>query len=239
MTAASSSSPVALPLDAWGAFKRAVPTALTLIPICLLLGVLAAQTNWSLLEMLLFSVLGFSGSGQFALLPLAEQGSGVLTMLVVALSINSRYVPIALTTTARLPRQPVQRAFTAHLLGDEAYALEHEHDSFAAVLVTRLTIYLTWVTATVAGALMASLIPHTWFGSGVNLGFPASVVLLVLSFGQIKLRVPQIAAPWRRRLLELALCIAVALLLLATLGKTWFWLPSMAFSVWRLWKAGA
>ena len=234
-----SQPPTALPLDAWGAFRRAAPTALTLIPICLLLGVLAAKTNWSLLEMLLFSALGFSGSGQFALLPLAEQGFGVFTMLVVAVSINIRYVPIALTTVSRLPREPLPRAFTAHLLGDEAYALEHECDTFAAVLVTRLTIYLTWVTATVAGVLIASLIPGTWFGPGINLGFPASVVLLVLCFGQIKARVPRIAAPWRRRLLELALCVAVALLLLTTLGKTWFWLPSIAFSVWRLWKAGA
>ena len=235
---AESQAPTALPLDAWAAFRRAAPTALTLIPICLLLGVLAAKTHWSLLEMLLFSALGFSGSGQFALLPLAEQGLGVFTMLVVAVSINSRYVPIALTTLARLPRKPLPRAFTAHLLGDEAYALEHERDTFTAVLVTRLTIYLTWVTATAAGVLIASLVPSTWFGPGVNLGFPASVVLLVLCFGQLKVRVPRIAAPWWRRLLELALCVAVALLLLATLGKTWFWLPSMAFSVWRLWKAG-
>ncbi len=200
---------------------------------------LAAKANWSVLDVLLFSALGFSGSGQFALLPLAEQGLDFLTMLVVAVSINSRYVPIAFIAAARLPRQPFPRAFMAHMLGDEAYALEHERDTFAAVLATRLTIYVVWVASTVAGVLAAGLVPHAWFGEGVNLGYPASVVLLVLSFGQLKLRVPQVAAPWQRCLLEIVLCIAVALLLLAAVGKTWFWLPSVGFSTWRLWKAGA
>lgn len=224
--------------SALSALGRAAPTGLAVVPVGMLFGILAAQANWGTLEVLIFSALGFSGSGQFALLPLAEQGLGFLTMLLVAISINSRYVPVAFSATARLPPEPVQRAFMAHLVGDEAYALENERDTVTAVLTTRLTIYGAWVTSTVAGALAASFVPRAWV-DGMNLGFPASVVLLVLSFRQLKLRIPKIAAPWRRCLLELAICIVVALLLLTVLGKTWFWLPSMAFSTWRLRKAGA
>jgi predicted branched-subunit amino acid permease len=222
----------------WTAFRRAFPTGLAVAPTGMLFGVLAAQANWSPFEVLLLSALGYSGSGQFALLPLAEQGMGFLTMLVVAISINSRYVPIVITTLNRLPRKPLPRALMAHLVGDEAYALEHQRDHLTAVITTRLTIYVAWVASTFAGVLMAGLIPSSWLGENVNLGFPASIVLLILSFEQLKSRVSQISAPWERRLLELALCVAVALILLALLGKAWFWLPSIAFSTWRLWKAG-
>lgn len=223
----------------WSAFRHTIPTALTLVPICMLFGVLAAQANWSVLEVFLFSLLGFSGSGQFALLPLAEQGMGFATLLLVAVSINSRYIPIAFVTASRLPRTPLRRAFLAHILGDEAYALEHERDPLLRIMTIRLTIYGVWVASTVAGTIAAGFIPKHLFGPGVNLGFPASVVLLVLSFGQLKARIPLIDAPWRKRMIEIGLCLAVALVLLAVLGPVWFWLPSIAFSTWRIWKAGA
>jgi len=223
----------------WAAFVRAVPTALTLVPVAMLCGVLAAQASWGVVDVLFFSALGFSGSGQFALLPLAGQGLGILTMLLMAISINSRYVPIAFATASRLPRARAQRAFAAHMLGDEAYAVESERDSVASVVTIRAMIYAVWVLSNVAGVLAAGLMPRSLLGADVNLGFPASVVLLVLSLGQIKTRVPRIAAAWQRRLLEIAMCVAVAMLLFMLLGKVWFWLPSIAFSTWRMWRVGA
>jgi predicted branched-subunit amino acid permease len=221
----------------WAAFIRAVPTGITILPIGMLLGVLAAQANWSAVDVLLLSAFGFSGSGQFALLPLADKGIGFMTMLLMALSINSRYIPIAFATASRLPNASGSRAFIAHLLGDEAYALEHERDAKTSILTIRLTIYVFWVLSCVIGVFFASLIPRSLLDTGNNFGFPASVVLLALSFGQIKARVPQIEASWRRRILEVGLCVAIALLLFMLLGKVWFWLPSIAFSIWRMRRA--
>src|SRR5690606_27249078 len=74
---------------------RVVPTALAIVPVSALFGALAARADWSWLEILAVGVLGFSGSGQFALLPLAEADAGFFTMLMVTASINSRYLPIA------------------------------------------------------------------------------------------------------------------------------------------------
>lgn len=238
MTSGTHASPIA-PDGPWTAFLRAVPTGVALLPIGMLFGVLAAQANWGAVDVLIFSLLGFSGSGQFALLPLADQGLGILTMLLMAISINCRYIPIAFTTSSRLPRHPVRRAFFAHLLGDEAYAVERPHDPHASILAIRLTIYGAWVLSTLIGAFATELIPHSLLVEDINLGFPASAVLLVLSLGQLKARVPQISASWRRRLLEIGLCVAVALLLFTLLGRAWFWLPSIGFSTWRLWRAGA
>lgn len=238
MTPETHPSPIEQP-SAWAAFVRALPTGLAILPIGMLFGALAAQANWRTVDVFLFSVFGFSGSGQFALLPLADQGLGFLTMLLMAASINSRYIPIAFATATRLPRPPIGRVLLAHLLGDEAYALERTHDSVTAVLAVRSTIYAAWVLATIMGAVAVAHLPRSLLARDVNLGFPANAVLLVLSFSQLKARVPNISAPWSRRIIEIGLCAAVALLLFSELGRIWFWLPSIAFSTWRLWRAGA
>nr|WP_233170961.1 AzlC family ABC transporter permease [Herbaspirillum sp. ASV7] len=221
------------------AFVRTLPTALAIAPVAMLCGVLAAQHGWENLEVLLFSALGFSGSGQLALLPLAGQDIGVLSMLLMAVSINSRYIPVAFSTANRLPSNAVLRASGAHMLGDEAYAVERERDCAAVVVTIRSTIYGVWIFSNVVGALLFSLIPQELFDRGVNLGFPASLVLLALSLGQIKIRLPRICASWQRRTFEIAICVAVAIVLLLFLGKVWFWLPSIAFSTWRIKGASA
>ncbi|MFJ3058314.1 AzlC family ABC transporter permease [Herbaspirillum sp. NPDC087042] len=221
------------------AFVRTLPTALAIAPVAMLCGVLSAQHGWEIVDVFLFSAFGFSGSGQLALLPLAGQGIGVLTMLLMAVSINSRYIPVAFSTANRLPLAGVLRASSAHMLGDEAYAVENERDSIAAVITIRLTIYVVWILSNVAGALLFSSLPLELFNAGVNLGLPASLVLLALSLGQIKIRVPRICSTWSRRIFEIAMCIVVALVLFLFLGKVWFWLPSIAFSTWRMKEAGA
>lgn len=220
-------------------FLRAAPTALTILPIGMLFGLLAAKAQWSVSEVLLLSMLGFSGSGQFALLPLAEQGVGFFTMWVVAASINSRYIPMAFISATRLPRKTPRRAFLAHLLGDEAYSLELESDPLQRMAAIRITIYGTWVLSNVIGVLVADLIPKGLISADIQLGFPASLVLMILSFDQLKARVPRIDATPVRKMTEIVLCIAVALVFFSWLGKAWFWLPSLAFSCWRLWRIEA
>lgn len=220
-------------------FHRVVPTALTILPIGILFGVLASRADWSVSEVLLLSMLGFSGSGQFALLPLAEQGVGFFTMWAMAVSINSRYIPMAFISASRLPNERPQRAFLAHLLGDEAYALELESDPWRRVAAIRATIYVTWVLSHVFGVLIASLIPKEFVSTDIQLGFPASLVLMLLSLEQLKSRVPQIGAPLIRIAAEIFLCVSIALSLFLWLGPLWFWLPSLGFSCWRLWRTSA
>lgn len=220
------------------AFLRAAPTALTLLPIGILFGLLASRAQWGVGDVLLLSMLGFSGSGQFALLPLAAQGVGFFTMLVVATSINSRYIPIAFISAPRLPKAAPRRAFLAHLLGDEAYALEREGDSSRQIAAIRLTIFGAWVMSNVIGVLISDIVPKDIISADIQLGFPASLALMILSFGQLKARIARIDASGVRKLREVGLCIAAALLFFTGLGGAWFWLPSIGFSCWRIWKVG-
>ncbi|MBZ5488368.1 AzlC family ABC transporter permease [Halomonas aquamarina] len=205
-------------------FIRALPSAMAIVPVSMLFGVLAHRADWSMLEVLVVSVLGFTGSGQFAVLPLAEANAGFLTMLIICASINSRYLPIALTTTTRLPRRWWVRICAAHLLGDEAYATEKDGDTTKDTLIIRLTIFLFWVSAAVLGALMGKLIPGEWLSTDIHLGFPASVVLIYLSVSQIKRRV---AGGYRLLPLMVAACLLVVGAFHQWLGATFFWMPSV------------
>ncbi|WP_080695076.1 AzlC family ABC transporter permease [Stutzerimonas decontaminans] len=213
--------------------RRVAPTALAIVPVSMLFGVLAARADWTVLEVLAISLLGFSGSGQFALLPLAEADAGFLTMLLVTASINSRYLPIAYASARRLPTAITHRAVTAHMLGDEAYATEQESDSWRTILFIRAVIFATWAGSGAVGAMLGQFIPYDWIGEGVNLGFPASVVLMYLSVSQLRSRLWLSRNDSRDRsslLFVAGLCAGAAFFLINLVGPLYFWIPSILFA---------
>lgn len=206
------------------AFLRVLPSAIATVPVSMLFGVLAYRADWSLLEVLAAGFLGFTGSGQFALLPLAETDASFLTMLLICASINSRYFPIALTTIKRLPKTVFARTFMSHILGDEAYATERGSDTIQETLIIRSTIFVCWGVSGVIGALIAQAIPSTWLSNGIHLGFPASVVLVYLSVTQLKM---QVSGVYLRQSVMLAACLVLAAACYEWLGPTYFWIPSV------------
>jgi len=221
------------------AMRRVAPAALAIIPVSLLFGVLAGRSDWSPIEVALIGLLGFTGSGQFAVLPLADSGAGFITMLLLTASINSRYLPIAYVSASRLPRSWGLRALLAHMLGDEAYATERERDSWTTVAMIRGSLFLTWVIAGVAGASIGRLIPVAWLDADLNLGFPASVVLMYLSVSQLRARMPRLDAGKANLLLAVTLCVVIAVLLILLLGPLYFWIPSVLLATFALSRVSA
>lgn len=207
--------------------SRAIPPALAIIPVSMLFGILAARADWSILQVFTAGLLGFTGSGQFALLPLTESGAGFMTMLLLCASINSRYFPISFTTHSRLPKSLFARTSVAHMLGDEAYAIERTNDSPGDTSIIRITIFITWVISGVVGALIAQAIPDAWISKDLHLGFPASAVLIYLSIAQLKERMKGL---FNQQLLPLATCSAISICLIGLLGPVFFWLPSVAIT---------
>ena len=205
-------------------FLRVLPSAIAIIPVSMLFGALAHRAEWSIFEILAAGFLGFTGSGQFALLPLAETNTSFLTMLIICASINSRYFPIALTTTKRLPKRFFARVFVAHTLGDEAYATEKHSDTVKETIYIRLTIFIFWVVSGLLGAILAKAIPNTWLNTEIHLGFPASVVLVYLSASQITMRVSGI---YQMQLIMVASCLLSTSISYLLLGSTYFWIPSI------------
>jgi len=206
---------------------RTVPALLAIIPISMLFGVLSAKADWSILEVFLISFLGFTGSGQFAVLPLAESGLGIMSLFIITASINSRYFPMAILSANRLHKNFFIRLISSHTLGDEAFVIENKRDSSADILIIRLIIFITWVLSSIAGALLVDHVPAHWISSNLNLGFPASIILLYLSFMQLS----QVSKHFY--LLELSVIIisvGISVVSIITFGVIYFWIPSVIFT---------
>ncbi len=193
----------------------------------MLFGVLATRSGWSVLDVLLIGLLGFTGSGQFAALPLSESDSGFITLLLVTASINCRYVPMALSTTGRMPRPALTRIYSAHMLGDEAYACERSDESISRMLQIRSAIFFIWVLAGTIGAVIGGVLPEHWLSDGLNLGFPASAVLFYLALSQLKARRAHIQRHQLVGAALIVLCAAASLGLILVVGPVYFWIPGV------------
>ena len=229
----------------WKTSLRVLPTAGAIIPVSMLFGVLASQADWSVTEVFLISSLGFTGSGQFALLPLTESGTGLLTLLLLAVSINSRYLAIALASASRLPGMPAKKVLAAHMLADEAYALETEQTSATTTLLIRSILFICWISFAVIGVWLAPYIPSEWLAEEINPAYPASAVLFFLSVSQLKARLqsalkrsdtqderPTREVKYSERLSSCNLIRLIAGMLVSGVciqlfGSEYFWLPAI------------
>lgn len=207
-------------------YQVLLPQLLTAIfavaPVSMLFGFTAYKADWSILEIFLVSLLGFSGSGQFAALPLSSSGVTFLTILFVSVMINSRYFAISLSCSKKLPTNKLLKVFSSHTLGDEAYAIEQGHNQ-KAMLIIRFTIFGCWILFGVTGGIVAGLFPNL-LPDGINASIPASLVLLFLAISYLKNR------PYKCGLITVPKAILgfiVSGFLYYTLGAVYFWIPSV------------
>ncbi|MBT2771051.1 AzlC family ABC transporter permease [Halomonas sp. ISL-60] len=191
-------------------------------PVSMLFGFTAYKAGWSIGEIFLVSLLGFSGSGQFAALPLSDSGATFLTILFVCIMINSRYFAISLSCSKKLPTNKLLKVFSSHALGDEAYAIEQGH-SQRTMLIIRFTIFVCWIVFGVTGGIIAGLFPNL-LPDGINASIPASLMLLFLAISYLKNR------PYKSGLItvpKVILGFIISGFLYYTLGAVYFWIPSI------------
>ncbi|MGY0554259.1 AzlC family ABC transporter permease [Vreelandella sp. 2A-K22] len=207
-------------------YRVLLPLLLTAIfaiaPVSMLFGFTAYKADWSIVEIFLVSLLGFSGSGQFAALPLSESGASFLTIAFVTTMINSRYFAISLSCSKKLPKNKLLKVFASHALGDEAYAIEQGHNQ-RAMLIIRFTIFGCWILFGVTGGIVAGLFPNL-LPDGINASIPASLVLLFLAISYLKNR------PYKSGLITVPkamLGFIISGFLYYTLGAVYFWIPSV------------
>lgn len=221
------------------ALRRTVPVGIALFPIGLLFGVLSGQVDWSARDILLMSLIGFTGSGQFALLKFVQEGVGFAVIFLVILCMNLRYVPMALSASRPLRLSVISKVLMSHFVSDESYAAERRGDTIVQRAVVRLTIVFFWTSSTVTGVVAASYIPTSVEPYVLGLTFPISALLFLLSALNVSAFVrSDTAAMWGR---AAAVCVAAlaSIALMAAFGLQYFWIPGIVVSflilclVWR------
>jgi 4-azaleucine resistance transporter AzlC len=168
--------------------RRAWPLAVAVGGFGLTYGVLARQAGFSSLEVVLFSILTFAGSAQFAAVSIVRDGGTAIAAITAALLLNARYLPIGLSIAPYLPGRAAARAAQGQVAVDESWAVSHQgggrYDP-RLLVGAGLAIYAAWVVCSVAGVAAGSVLgdPETL---GLDAAFPA--LFLALLAGQVRQR---------------------------------------------------
>jgi 4-azaleucine resistance transporter AzlC len=174
-------------------------------------GVLAYAAGWGVVAPIVFSVVAFSGTAQFAVVSVLGGGGGALAAIVAAVLLNARYAPMSLAAGPWFHGPPWRRLFTSQLIVDESWALAARDGGrfdIPFLLGAGLTLYPVWVGGTAIGVLAGDFVgdPERL---GLDAAFPA--LFLGLLAGVVEGRRAKLAA-------ALGGAIAIALVPLAPAG---------------------
>jgi predicted branched-subunit amino acid permease len=159
--------------------------ALTFVPSTLILGaIFGASTGAAGISApaaIVMSAVVWSGAGQFAALPLWSEGSGVVVLSTLALSL--RFTLITASMTPMLIDSPRWlRAALAYCVTDENYALAVTRQKGvlqpAYLVGSWIPLYASWVIGTIVGVLLGAAVPTEWIAP-LKAVFP--LVFLVLT----------------------------------------------------------
>src|ERR1044071_2873235 len=106
--------------------RRAWPLAVAVGGFGLTYGVLAREAGFTSVATILFSVLTFAGSAQFAAVSIVGDGGTAVAAIAAALLLNARYLPIGLSVAPYLPGGPAGRAAQGQVAVDESWAVSHQ-----------------------------------------------------------------------------------------------------------------
>lgn len=150
-------------------------------------GLAARQAGLSLPEGIAMSVIVFAGAAQFAALGLLVQGVPWLGIVVLTGLLNARHLLYSASLAPWLAGRPRrERALTAYLLTDEAYALAlpafralQRYDA-GTYRVAALMTFIPWVSCTVVGMVGGDLLPSPT-SLGLDVVFPAAMAGLAVA----------------------------------------------------------
>src|SRR3954471_429137 len=168
--------------------RRAWPLAVAVGGFGITYGVLARQAGFAPVATILFSIVTFAGSAQFAAVSIVHDGGTAVAAIVAALLLNARYLPIGLSVAPWLPGRPLARAAQGQVAVDESWAVSHlgggRYDP-RLLVGAGATIWAAWVVCSTAGVLAGSVL-----GDPETLGPAAALpaVFLALLAGQIRER---------------------------------------------------
>lgn len=194
--------------DGFAAGMRAgMPFALATILLGIYFGVLSQSLGWDAVASVLFSILTFSGSAQFAVAAVLGAGGGTLVAILAAVILNARFLPMGIAVAPYLKGGRWRRALEAQAVIDSSWALASRGNGRfdrAYLLGATAPQAVAWMGGTAVGVLIGDGIgdPNRL---GLDMVFP--VLFLTLLIGELK-------AGGRRAMVAAALAAIVAIALL-------------------------
>ena len=205
------------------AFYKTIPVLLGYLFLGLAFGLLLQEAGYSFWWALLSSGIVYAGSIQFVLVEFLNGGTGLLTVAVMTLLINSRHAFYGLSFVEKF-RKMKTYPYMIFSLTDETYSLlcslkvPEGIDEKKAMFLIALFDQLYWVTGSVLGAALGQVLPFDM--TGIDFAMTALfVTIFVDQWREAKSHLPAIVG----------LCSAAVCLLI--FGGSNFILPSLIITV--------
>ena len=205
------------------AFYKTIPVLLGYLFLGLAFGLLLQEAGYSFWWALLSSGIVYAGSIQFVLVEFLSGGTGLLTVAVMTLLINSRHAFYGLSFVEKF-RKMKTYPYMIFSLTDETYSLlcslkvPEGIDEKKAMFLIALFDQLYWVAGSVLGAALGQVLPFDM--TGIDFAMTALLVtIFVDQWREAKSHLPAIVG----------LCSAAVCLLI--FGGSNFILPSLIITV--------
>jgi len=170
-------------IELMGGAKAALPLILGAIPFAILFGTLAPTSGLSALATIAMSALVFAGSAQFIVLALIAAQAPLEMILLTTFVVNLRHLLYATALVEHVKHLSLGwRSILAFGLTDESFANMSQRyqnpdktDAHYFYLGSMLSFYTTWVSFTILGVILGSIIPDM---SSWGLEFAMSVTFI-------------------------------------------------------------
>jgi 4-azaleucine resistance transporter AzlC len=161
--------------------RAGVPFALATFVLGISFGVLARSLGWGIVAPIVFSLITFSGSAQFAVVAVLGAGGGALAAIVAAVLLNSRFLPMGVAVAPFLKGGPLRRALEGQAVIDASWALASRGGGrFDREFMIGATLpqVAAWIGGTVIGVLVSDVVGDVE-RLGLDVIFPAFFVALL------------------------------------------------------------
>ena len=141
--------------------RAGLPFALATLVLGISFGVRARSLGWGTLAPIVFSVIAFSGSAQFAVASVLGSGGGVVPAVIAAILLNARFGPMGIAVAPYLRGGPLRRALEGQAVIDASWALASRGGGrFDREFMIGATIPqgAAWIVGTAIGALGGNFI---------------------------------------------------------------------------------
>src|SRR5215203_4050204 len=165
-----------------GGARAALPFALATFALGISFGVLARSLGWGVVAPVVFSLITFSGSAQFAVAAVLGAGGGALAAIVAAILLNSRFLPMGVAVAPFLKGGPFRRALEGQAVVDASWALASRGGGrFDREFMIGATLpqVVAWISGTVIGVLSSDFVGNVE-RLGLDVIFPAFFMALLV-----------------------------------------------------------
>src|SRR5215207_1651236 len=162
--------------------RAGLPFALATLVLGISFGVLARSLGWGIVAPIVFSVIAFSGSAQFAVVAVLGAGGGALAAIVAAVLLNSRFLPMGVAVAPFLKGGPLRRALEGQAVVDASWALASRGGGrFDREIMIGATLpqVAAWISGTVIGVLASDVVGDVE-RLGLDAIFPAFFMALLV-----------------------------------------------------------